>query len=66
MLTKAPGITGLSRSLDREYKIVRFGGLDTDIALACDSNFKALNNFVDFVLNLKWKQHIQSKHVASA
>ena len=24
MLTKAPGITGLSRSLDREYKNVRF------------------------------------------
>ena len=43
-----------------------FGGLDTDIALACDSNFKALNNLVDFVLNLKGKQHVQSKHVASA
>ena len=27
---------------------------------------EALNNFVDFVLNLKWKHEVQSKHVASA
>ena len=43
-----------------------FGELDPDVALACNSNFKALDHFVDFVLNLKWKQHIQLKNVASA